>query len=255
MTELVPVELIASKIYLIRGARVMLDRDLAQLYGVETKALKQAVRRNIDRFPADFMFELTNSENQALRSQNVTLKRGQHSKYLPFAFTEHGVLMLSSVLKSERAIQVNIVIMRAFVKLREIMATHEDLKKKIESMENKYDEQFRIVFETIKLLWSEEDKPKKKIGFRVKKKQKAYVKRTKKNKPSLEGSFTPKAKKIWEAIAGDIQVKILNNTWCAHCAKGSSIGNLIGKIESGMLVLRGVCSHCGGPVARVIENE
>jgi phage regulator Rha-like protein len=177
MTELVPVELIASKIYLIRGARVMLDRDLAQLYGVETKALKQAVRRNIDRFPADFMFELTNSENQALRSQNVTLKRGQHSKYLPFAFTEHGVLMLSSVLKSERAIQVNIVIMRAFVKLREIMATHKDLKRKIESMEKKYDEQFRIVFEAIKQLIETDEKPKKKIGFTVKEKQKAYGKR------------------------------------------------------------------------------
>jgi phage regulator Rha-like protein len=154
----------------------MLDRDLAQLYGVETKVLKQAVRRNIDRFPADFMFELTISENQALRSQNVTLKRGQHSKYLPFAFTEHGVLMLSSVLKSERAIQVNIVIMRAFVKLREIIATHKDLKRKIESMEKKYDEQFRIVFEAIKQLIETDEKPKKKIGFTVKEKQKAFSK-------------------------------------------------------------------------------
>jgi hypothetical protein len=108
MTTLIPIELIASKIYLIRDTKVMLDKDLAELYGVETRVLKQAVRRNIDRFPADFMFELTKDENQSLRSQNVTLKRGQHSKYLPFAFTEHGVLMLSSVLKSERAIQVNI---------------------------------------------------------------------------------------------------------------------------------------------------
>ena len=97
MTELVPIELIASKIYLIRGIKVLLDRDLAELYGVETKVLKQAVRRNIDRFPADFMFELTKGENQSLRSQNVTLKRGQHSKYLPFAFTEHSVAMISFV--------------------------------------------------------------------------------------------------------------------------------------------------------------
>jgi hypothetical protein len=108
MTTLIPIELIASKIYLIRGIKVMLDRDLAELYGVETKVLKQAVRRNIDRFPDDFMFTLIKDEYQSLRSQNVTLKRGQHSKYLPFAFTEHGVLMLSSVLKSERAVQVNI---------------------------------------------------------------------------------------------------------------------------------------------------
>jgi hypothetical protein len=104
MKTLVPIELIASKIYLIRGIKVMLDRDLAELYGVETKVLKQAVRRNIDRFPDDFMFELTKGENQSLRSQNVTLKRGQHSKYLPFAFTEQGVAMLSSVLNSDRAI-------------------------------------------------------------------------------------------------------------------------------------------------------
>jgi hypothetical protein len=108
MTELVPVELIASKIYLIRGIKVMLDKDLAELYGVETKRLKEQVRRNIERFPHDFMFELTKDEYQALRSQIATLKRGQHSKYAPFAFTEHGVLMLSSVLNSERAIQVNI---------------------------------------------------------------------------------------------------------------------------------------------------
>jgi len=102
MPDLVPIERIASKIYLIRDIRVMLDRDLAELYGVKTKALKQAVRRNINRFPDDFMFELTEEENRALRSQNVTLKRGQHSKYLPFAFTEQGVAMLSSVLNSDR---------------------------------------------------------------------------------------------------------------------------------------------------------
>ena len=255
MTTLIPIELIASKIYFIRNMKVMLDRDLAELYEVETKVLKQAVRRNIDRFPDDFMFELTKDEYQSLRSQIVTLKRGQHSKYAPFAFTEHGVLMLSSVLNSERAIQVNIQIVRTFTKLREMLSTHKDLKRKIESMEKKYDEQFQIVFEAIKQLLSEEDKPKKKIGYTVKEKQKAYGKSVKKKKPSTDGSFTPKAKKIWEAIPGIIQFKILNNVWCVQCRKESSIGNLSGKIESGMLVLRGTCTTCGGDVARVIENE
>jgi hypothetical protein len=179
MTELVPVELIASKIYLIRGIKVMLDRDLAELYGVETKRLKEQVRRNIERFPEDFMFELTKEEIKNLRSQFATSSWGG-ARYLPMAFSEHGVLMLSSVLKSERAIQVNIVIMRAFVKLREMLSTHKDLKRKIKSMEKKYDEKFQIVFEAIKQLLSEEEKPKKKIGFTVKEKQKAYAKRVKK---------------------------------------------------------------------------
>ena len=177
MATLVPIELIASKIYLIRRSKVMLDRDLAELYNVETKQLKRAVRRNINRFPEDFMFQLTKEEYRSLRSQFGTLKRGAHSKYTPMAFTEQGVAMLSSVLNSDRAIEVNIAIMRAFVKLREMMATHEDLKRKIESMEKKYDEQFQIVFEAIKQLLTEEDKPNKKIGFTVKEKQKAYAKR------------------------------------------------------------------------------
>ena len=131
----VPIERITNRIYVIRGIKVMLDRDLAELYGVETKVLKQVVKRNINRFPADFMFELTKVENQALRSQNVTLKRGQHSKYLPYVFTEQGVAMLSSVLKSDRAIQVNIQIMRAFTQLSQLLSTHKDLKKKIEAIE------------------------------------------------------------------------------------------------------------------------
>jgi len=163
MTELVPIELIASKIYLIRGIKVILDRDLAELYGVETKVLKQAVRRNIDRFPADFMFEMTETEFEDWRSQFVTSNSDRMGlRYKPMAFTEQGVAMLSSVLKSKRAIEVNIAIMRAFVKLREMMTTHSDLKRKIESMEKKYDKQFQIVFEAIKQLLSEEDKPKKK---------------------------------------------------------------------------------------------
>jgi phage regulator Rha-like protein len=141
MTDQIPSEIITGKIHLIRGRKVMLDRDLAELYGVQTKVLKQAVRRNIDRFPGDFMFELTKEEIQPLRSQNVTLKRGQHSKYFSFAFTEQGVAMLSSVLRTDRAIQVNIQIMRTFTQLRKMLSTHEDLKKKIESIENRYDEQ------------------------------------------------------------------------------------------------------------------
>ena len=177
MATLIPIELIASKIYLIRNVKVMLDRDLAELYGVETKVLKQAVRRNIDRFPTDFMFELTKNEYQSLRSQIVTLKRGQHSKYAPFAFTEHGVLMLSSVLNSERAIQANIQIMRTFTKLREALIDDKDLRKELEELRQLTEERFRIVFETLDQLLTIESKPKKKIGYTVKEKQKAYAKR------------------------------------------------------------------------------
>jgi len=176
MTTLVPVERIASKIYLIRGMKVMLDRDLAELYGVETKVLKQAVRRNVDRFPADFMFEFTKDEFNNLRSQIVTSSWGG-ARYLPMAFTEQGVAMLSSVLKSNRAIQVNIQIMRAFTKLRKMLSTHKDLKRKIESMEKKYDQQFQVVFEAIKQLLETDEKPKKKIGYTVKEKQKKYGKK------------------------------------------------------------------------------
>ena len=177
MKTLIPIELIASKIYLIRGIKVMLDRDLAELYGVETKVLKQAVRRNINRFPSDFMFELTKGENQSLRSQNVTLKRGQHSKYLPFAFTEHGVLMLSSVLNSERAVQVNIQIMRTFTKLRKALIDNKELRRELEELKQITEERFRIVFETLDKLLQIEEKPRKKIGYTVKEKQKVYAKR------------------------------------------------------------------------------
>jgi phage regulator Rha-like protein len=183
MKALVPVEVISSKISLIRGIKVMLDRDLAELYGVETRVLNQAVRRNIDRFPADFMFELTKEENQSLRSQNVTLKRGQHSKYLPFAFTEQGVAMLSSVLNSNRAVEVNIAIMRVFVKLRETMATHKELAHKLADLEQRiegHDEQIQAIFEAIRqLMLPPDEKGKKKIGFTVKEKQKAYGKKNK----------------------------------------------------------------------------
>jgi hypothetical protein len=145
----------------------MLDEDLAILYGIETKVLNQAVKRNLDRFPEDFMFQIKQEEFDFLRSQFVTLEkgRGRHRKYLPIAFTEHGILMLSSVLKSDRAIKVNIQIMRTFTRLRRMLLTHEELKRKIEDMEERYDSQFKVVFDAIKQLMIEKKQPKKKIGF------------------------------------------------------------------------------------------
>ena len=173
----IPTEIIASKIYLIRGQKVMLDRDLAELYGVQTRVLKQAVRRNIDRFPSDFMFELTNEEFSDWRSQFVTSKGDKKGlRYNPMVFTEQGVAMLSSVLKSDRAIQVNIQIVRTFTKLRSMLATHEELKQKIEDMEKRYDENFQIVFEAIKQLFDDEEGPKPKIGY-IKEKKKKYGRR------------------------------------------------------------------------------
>jgi hypothetical protein len=254
MTTLVPIELIASKIYLIRGIKVMLDRDLAELYEVETRVLNQAVKRNIKRFPKDFMFQLTKDEFEILKSQIVTSRWGGVRK-LPLAFTEQGIAMLSGILHSDRAIHVNIQIMRVFVKFRQLLYDNEELRKELLEFKQITDERFQIVFEALDKLLQIEEKPKKKIGFTVKEKLKAYGKSVKKKKPSTDGSFTPKAKKIWEAIAGIIQFKILNNVWCVQCRKESSIGNLTGKIESGMLVLRGTCTKCGGEVARVIENK
>ena len=160
-------ENIVSKIYFIRGEKVMLDTDLAILYGVQVKTLKQAVRRNPKRFPPDFMFELTSTENQILRSQIVTLGWGTYSKYLPFAFTEQGVAMLSGILNSDRAINVNIAIMRAFVQMRRLLESHKDLAKKVEEMELKYDEQFRIVFEAIKQLIRQENEPRNPVGYKI----------------------------------------------------------------------------------------
>ncbi len=160
----------------------MLDRDVAELYGVETKQLKRAVRRNINRFPEDFMFQLTKEEYQLLRSQFGTFKRGGHSKYLPMAFTEQGVAMLSSILNSNRAIEVNIAIMRVFVKLRETMATHTELTHKLSDLEQRIegqDEQIQVIFEAIRqLMLPPDQKGKKEIGFTVKEKQKAYRKKS-----------------------------------------------------------------------------
>lgn len=170
-----PSEIIENKIFLIRRKRVMFDRDLAILYGVETRTLNQAVKRNIDRFPEDFMFQLTKIEMENFsRSQFVTLKRGGNIKYNPYVFTEQGVAMLSSVLKSKRAIQVNIQIMRTFTKIREMIISNKELRLKMEDLERKYDNKFQVVFDAIKglLLAQAEEKSSidnKKIGFKIRK--------------------------------------------------------------------------------------
>jgi phage regulator Rha-like protein len=178
--SLIPIEHIEKSIYLIRGQKVMLDRDLAELYGVETRVLKQAVRRNKKRFPDDFMFELTKEENQSLRSQNVILKRGKHSKYLPFAFTEQGVAMLSTVLNSERAIEVNIEIMRVFVRLREMLGAHRELAAKMKELETRiqnHDEQIQAIFEAIRQLMNPPGQPRKPIGFEAQDPKARYSKK------------------------------------------------------------------------------
>jgi hypothetical protein len=166
----VVVERIERKILLIRGQKVMLDDALAELYRVSTKALKQAIRRNRDRFPSDFLLELTAEEAAALRSQTVTLEkgRGKYAKYAPYAFTEHGVAMLSSILKSKRAVQMNILIIRAFIKLREVLATHRDLARKLEDLERRHaDHASRIdgVYQILQRLIATPAKPKRSIGF------------------------------------------------------------------------------------------
>jgi hypothetical protein len=164
MRSLVRSGAIEQSILIIRGHKVMLDRDLARLYGVETRVLNQAVRRNIDRFPADFMFSLTREEIMNL-SQFVTSSSIKHAPNV-FVFTEQGVAMLSSVLNSARAIHVNIEIMRAFVKLREMIATHKDLARRLDELEKKYDGQFKVVFDAIKQLMAPPaDVKERKIGF------------------------------------------------------------------------------------------
>jgi ORF6N domain len=187
-TALIPAARIEQKILLLRGEKVMLDRDLAELYGVETKVLNQAVKRNLERFPADFMFQVSKEEaaqilrsqivtlnaetaseplktKSSLRSQIVTLKRGEHRKFRPYVFTEQGVAMLSGVLNSPRAIQTNLAIMRAFVQLRQLLATNADLSRKLATLEGKYDQQFRVVFDAIRALMTEKKKPRREIGF------------------------------------------------------------------------------------------
>jgi hypothetical protein len=164
----VSVQLIEQRIYVIRGDKVMLDSDLAELYEVDTRSLVQAVKRNSARFPTDFMFQLTTEEHESLRSQIVISNAGRGGRrYPPYAFTEQGIAMLSSVLNSERAIQVNIAIMRAFVKLREMISSDEDLAKKLTALEKKYDAQFQAVFTAIKRLMQPPAKKDRRIGFRT----------------------------------------------------------------------------------------
>ncbi len=167
MESLVPLERIEKRIFVFRGHKVMLDSDLADLYGGSTKRLNEQVRRNIKRFPADFMIQLTDEEANALRSQIVTLKpgRGKHRKYLPYAFTEQGVAMLSSILNSERAILVNIEIMRAFIRLRAMAFSYKELARKVEALEKNYDAQFKAVFDAIRKLMEPVERPTPRIGF------------------------------------------------------------------------------------------
>ncbi|MBI4810693.1 MAG: ORF6N domain-containing protein [Ignavibacteriales bacterium] len=179
MKALIPIEVIEKKIFLLRGQKVMLDKDIAELYGVETYNLNKAVKRNIDRFPIDFMFQLTEEEFKNLIFHFGISKWGGTRK-LPYAFTEQGVAMLSSVLRSKRAVQVNIEIMRAFVKLRELLATHKELARKLEELEKKYDSQFKIVFEAIHQLMLPPEKPKRQIGFRVEEPKVKYIVRKRK---------------------------------------------------------------------------
>jgi len=166
-TSLVPAERIERSILFIRNQKVILDADLASLYDVLTKVLVQTVRRNIERFPEDFMFQLTTEEFSDLRSQFVTSSQWGGRRYPPYAFTEQGVAMLSSVLRSKRAVQVNIEIMRAFVRLRKMLASHADLARKLEDLEKKYDAQFRVVFDAIRQLMQPPEPKKRGIGFKA----------------------------------------------------------------------------------------
>jgi len=164
-TSLLPVSRIENAIFLIRDNKVMLDQDLAAMYGVETRALVQAVKRNRDRFPDDFMFQLSKEEFADLKSQIVTSSWGGR-RTRPYAFTEQGVAMLSSVLRSKRAILVNIEVMRTFVRLRRILATHEELARKLASLERKYDKQFKVIFDAIREIMTPKEPPKRRqIGF------------------------------------------------------------------------------------------
>jgi len=185
-TEVIPIERIERQIFLIRDQKVMLDFHLAILYGVPTKRIKEQVRRNEQRFPADFMFELSNDEYITLRSQIAASKKGRGGRrYLPYAFTEQGVARrggLSTVLNSERAIQVNITIMRTFVKLQEILSTNKEIAQKLNELELKieaHDEQIIAIFEAINQLLQTPEKPKRQIGFQVKEPKEKYASRKK----------------------------------------------------------------------------
>jgi len=173
--SLIPVERIERSILLIRGHKVILDADLAALYGVETKQLIRAVKRNLPRFPDDFMFQLNEEESENLRFHFGTSSQWGGRRYPPYAFTEQGVAMLSSVLRSKRAIQVNIEIMRAFVRFRRMLASHADLARKLDALEKKYDSQFKVVFDAIRELMKPPDSKKRPIGFLVEEAKVPYI--------------------------------------------------------------------------------
>lgn len=168
--SLVPVERIEQLILQIRGRAVMLDADLAELYSVETKVLNQAVKRNVERFPGDFMFQLTENEFELLMSQSVTSSKWGGRRYPPYAFTEQGVAMLSSVLRSPSAVQVNIEIMRTFVRLRQMISSHTQLRRRLDALERKYDAQFKEVFDAIRQLMAPPETKRRQIGFITEKK-------------------------------------------------------------------------------------
>jgi len=181
-TTTFPIERVERAILVIRGEKVMLDADLADLYGVETKRLVEAVKRNLDRFPEDFMFQLTKKEHDHLRSQSATSSSWGGRRYPPYAFTEQGVAMLSSVLRSKRAVAVNVQIMRTFVRLRQMLITHKDLAHKIAALENRYDAQFKVVFDALRALTEPPAQNKRRVGFQSGDSRKKSAKGTKGNR-------------------------------------------------------------------------
>lgn len=175
MANIVPTEIIEQRIFLIRGEKVMVDRDLAELYQVQTKVLNQSVKRNLDRFPPNFMFQLSEKERDELVTNCDRFERLKHSTSLPFVFTEQGVAMLSGVLKSKRAIQVNIQIMNTFVQLRRMLADNKALAQRLDELERKYDAQFKVVFDALRKLIAPPDPPKRRIGFGVREGKAPYI--------------------------------------------------------------------------------
>jgi len=210
---MIPAERIERAILMLRGQRVMLDADLADLYGVETRVLTQAVGRNKDRFPADFMFRLTKDEFDDLKSQSVISRSGEWGgrRYPPYAFTEQGVGMLSSVLRSKRAVQVNIEIMRAFVRLRQLLASHADLARKVDALEKKYDAQFKVVFDAIRQLMTPPPVKKRgRIGFisEVEIMATVYRKTYTKPRPKNAETFARKGERLarWKDAKGKTRI-------------------------------------------------
>ncbi len=197
----VPLERIQQAILLIRGKRVMLDADLAQLYGVSTKRLNEQVKRNRDRFPEDFMFQLNPTEVNNLRSHFATSKRGRGGRrYAPYAFTEHGAIMLAAVLSTPRAMQVSVLVVRAFVRLREILTTHKALAHKLAELESKietHDEAIRSLVSAIRQLMAAPEKPPKKIGFQLKEKRSPYLAKTRNREVSNSGLWTGSPLRPW----------------------------------------------------------